>query len=68
MAWFNPSPSEISTIEQIEAAILDSGLDETRRQKLMQKLWAQLEQAHGSRILSVVSPEGQIIQSPFEVS
>lgn len=68
MAWFNPTPREISALEQIETALEDSELDDPRRQQLLRRLWANLEEAHGSRILSVVSPEGNIIQSPFEMT
>ena len=66
MAWFSPTPMEISAIEQIETAFQDSSLYETNREKLIKKLWANLEKAHGSRVLSLVSPEGIVIQSPFE--
>lgn len=68
MAWFNPTPREISALEQIETAMQDSELDTPRREQLLKRLWANLEDAHGSRILSVVSPEGNVIQSPFEMS
>jgi hypothetical protein len=66
VAWFSPTPMEISAIEQIETAFQDSSLYETHREKLIKKLWANLEKAHGSRVLSLVSPEGIVIQSPFE--
>jgi hypothetical protein len=66
VAWFSPTPMEISAIEQIETAIQDVSLYEEQRESLMKKLWANLEKAHGSRVLSLVSPEGIVIQSPFE--
>lgn len=66
MAWFSPTPMEISAIEQIETAFHDSGLNDSHRESLIRKFWAELEKAHGSRVLSLVSPEGTIIQSPFE--
>lgn len=66
MAWFSPTPMEISAIEQIETAFQDSSLYEKHREKLIKKLWANLEKAHGSRVLSLVSPEGIVIPSPFE--
>ena len=66
MSWFSPTPMEISAIEQIETAFQDSSLRDTQRESLIKKLWADLEKAHGSRVLSLVSPEGVVIQSPFE--
>ncbi len=66
MAWFSPTTSEISAIEQIETAFHDASMEGNHREKLIRKLWAELEKAHGSRVLSLVSPEGTIIQSPFE--
>lgn len=66
MAWFSPSPAEISAIEQIETVYHDTSLHEDRRDKMIKRLWAELEKAHGSRVLSLVSPEGMVIQSPFE--
>jgi len=66
VAWFSPTPMEISAIEQIETAYQDSSLYEEHREKLIKKLWNDLEKAHGSRVLSLVSPEGIVIQSPFE--
>jgi hypothetical protein len=66
VAWFSPTPAEISAIEQIETVYHDTNLHDDRREKLIRSLWAQLEKAHGSRVLSLVSPEGMVIQSPFE--
>jgi hypothetical protein len=57
---------EISAIEQIETAFQDSSLHDNQRESLIKRLWADLEKAHGSRVLSLVSPEGVVIQSPFE--
>jgi hypothetical protein len=65
VARFDPSPREISAIEQIETVFNDTAMEEDRRVKLMRKLWAQLERVHGSRVLMLQSPEGQVIQSPF---
>ena len=65
MARFDPSPIEISAIEQIETVFNDTTLEQARREKLMQKFWSQLERVHGSRVLMLQSPEGQVIQSPF---
>jgi hypothetical protein len=65
VARFDPTPIEISAIEQIETVFNDSTMEEDRRIRLMQKLWAQLERVHGSRVLMLQSPEGQVIQSPF---
>lgn len=65
MTWFSPTPREISTIEQLETALRDNSLNAARRDQLLRKLWKELEEAHGGRILSVVSPEGQVIQNPF---
>ena len=64
MARFDPSPAEISVIEQIETAFNDDTLVEDSRFKLLKKLWVQLERVHGSRVLMLQSPEGQVIQSP----
>ena len=64
MARFDPSPAEISVIEQIETAFNDDSLAESSRFKLLKKLWVQLERVHGSRVLMLQSPEGQVIQSP----
>lgn len=66
MAWFSPTPREISAIEQIETAFMDASLFEAHREKLIKKLWKELERAHGARVLSLVSPEGIVIQSPLE--
>jgi hypothetical protein len=66
VAWFSPTPAEISAIEQIETVYHDNTLQNERREKMIRNLWAQLEKAHGSRVLSLVSPEGMVIQSPFE--
>jgi hypothetical protein len=65
VARFDPSPIEISAIEQIETVFNDVTLEQARREKLMQKLWSHLERVHGSRVLMLQSPEGQVIQSPF---
>jgi hypothetical protein len=65
MAWFNPTLAEISAIEQIEAVMLDDTLNESQRQKRVEKLWVLLEEKHGSRVLNLVSPEGTVIRSPF---
>ena len=65
MARFDPSTKEISAIEQIETVFNDTVMEENRRVKLMEKLWAQLEQVHGSRVVMLQSPEGQVIRSPF---
>lgn len=65
MAWFDPSPSEISAIEQIETAYYDEALNEDRRLKLLQRFWIGLEKAHGSKVLMLVSPEGVTIHRPF---
>ena len=65
MARFDPTPAEISAIEQIETAFNDDTLADERRYKLLKRLWAQLERVHGSRVLMLQSPEGQVIQSPF---
>jgi hypothetical protein len=65
MTWFSPTPREISTIEQLETALRDTSLNAASRDQLLRKLWKELEAAHGGRILSVVSPEGQVIQNPF---
>ncbi|MBL8117826.1 MAG: hypothetical protein J0L63_05810 [Anaerolineae bacterium] len=65
MAWFTPTPSEISAIEQIETAFHDDSLTDDQRQRLIERLWIRLEYAHGSKVLSLVSPEGAIIERPF---
>ena len=65
MAWFTPTPMEISAIEQIETAFHDDSLTENQRQGLIEKLWVRLENAHGSKVLSLVSPEGAVIERPF---
>ena len=64
MAYFTPTPLEISAIEQIETAHMDPTLSTGKREELMVKLWTRLEAAHGAKILSVTSPEGEIIQRP----
>lgn len=65
MAWFTPTPMEISAIEQIETAFHDDTLTENQRQGLIEDLWVRLERAHGSKVLSLVSPEGAVIERPF---
>lgn len=65
MAWFTPTPMEISAIEQIETAFHDDSLTENQRQGLLEQLWVRLERAHGSKVLSLVSPEGAVIERPF---
>lgn len=65
MAWFTPTPMEISAIEQIETAFHDDSLTENQRQGLIEELWIRLERAHGSKVLSIVSPEGAVIERPF---
>lgn len=65
MAWFTPTPMEISAIEQIETAFHDDSLTENQRQGLIEHLWVRLERAHGSKVLSLVSPEGAVIERPF---
>ncbi len=65
MAWFTPTPMEISAIEQIETAFHDDSLTENQRQGLIEELWVRLERAHGSKVLSLVSPEGAVIERPF---
>lgn len=68
MAWFTPTPMEISAIEQIETAFHDDDLTENQRQGLIEQLWVRLERAHGSKVLSLVSPEGAIIERPFRTA
>ena len=65
MAWFTPTPMEISAIEQIETSFHDDSLTENQRQGLIEQLWVRLERAHGSKVLSLVSPEGAVIERPF---
>jgi hypothetical protein len=65
MAWFTPTPMEISAIEQIETAFHDDNLRDDQRQGLIEQLWVRLERAHGSKVLSLVSPEGAVIERPF---
>ncbi|MBP7118659.1 hypothetical protein KBA63_01105 [Candidatus Woesebacteria bacterium] len=65
MAWFTPTPLEISCIEQIETAVNDDSLTENQRQGLIEQLWIRLERAHGCKVLSLVSPEGAVIERPF---
>jgi len=64
MAWFNATPLELSIVEQIETAFSDETIDDAYRAGLMIQLWYELERAHGSRVLSLVSPEGAIIERP----
>jgi hypothetical protein len=66
MAWFSPTPLEISAIEQIETAFDDPTLHEIEREDLLRRLWVRLERAHGGKVLSLVSPEGIVIERPFE--
>lgn len=66
MAWFTPTPLEISAIEQIETAYVDATLTDDERQELMAQMWVKLERAHGSRVLSLVSPEGDVIERPLQ--
>ncbi|HEX2908948.1 MAG TPA: hypothetical protein VHO69_18895 [Phototrophicaceae bacterium] len=65
MAWFDPSLAEMSLIEQIETAYYDTEIHEEWRRRLLKKLWAQLENMHGDRVLHLVSPEGDVIRSPL---
>lgn len=65
MARFEPTPIEISAIEQIETAYNDDSIEHEQRANLLQALWSRLEKVHGSRVLMLQSPEGQVIQSPF---
>jgi hypothetical protein len=65
MAWYRPTPLELSAIEQIETAFGDDGLLDDERDDLLILEWGRLEQAHGSRVLSIVSPEGDVIERPF---
>ncbi len=65
MAWFDPSPAEMSLIEQIETAYYDTFIQERERRNLLTKLWSELECRHGDQVLRLVSPEGQVIYSPL---
>ncbi len=65
MAWFTPTPIEISCIEQIETAFFDDTLTENQKQRLLEDQWLRLERAHGCKVLSLVSPEGAIIERPL---
>lgn len=65
MPWFDPSPAEMSVIEQIETAYDDPTLRADQRRGLLLALWAQLEAVHGERVKRLVSPEGRIIPSPL---
>jgi hypothetical protein len=65
MAWYRPTPLELSAIEQIETAFSDDDLNDDLRNGLLCELWVVLERAHGSRVLSLVSPEGAVIERPF---
>ncbi len=65
MAQFTPTPMELSAIEQIETAYHDSTLNEVQRQSLIEGMWVVLERAHGGLVLSIISPEGTVIERPF---
>lgn len=65
MAWFDPSPAEMSLIEQIETAYYDTSILERERRKLLTSLWSELECRHGDQVLRLVSPEGKVIYSPL---
>ena len=39
MAWFTPTPMEISSMEQIETAFHDDELSENQRQGFIEQLW-----------------------------
>ncbi len=67
MAWFDPTGTEISIIEQIETARFDETIDDAYRAGLMIQLWSQLERAHGGKVFSLMSPEGKVIERPFFV-
>lgn len=66
MAWFDPSVAEIATIERIETVYFDYTLTEEKRSKLLKRFWAELEILHHDKISFLVSPEGKVLQSPFE--
>jgi hypothetical protein len=66
MAWFDPSVAEIATIERIETVYYDSSLTLEQRGKLLKKFWAELEILHQDKVSFLVSPEGKVLQSPFE--
>ena len=64
MAWFDPSPAQISLIEQIETAYYDTCIQERERRQRLEALWTRLETMHGDRVLHLMSPEGHVIRSP----
>jgi hypothetical protein len=66
VAWFDPSISEIATIERIETVYYDPTLSKEQRGKLLKKFWAELEILHQDKVSFLVSPEGKVLQSPFE--
>lgn len=66
MARFEPEPIEISAIEQIETAYNDDSLEPGERRKLLKRLWLRLERVHGSKVLRLLSPEGEEILSPLK--
>ncbi len=66
MAWFDPSLAEIATIERIETVYFDYTLTEEKRGKLLKRFWAELEILHQDKVSFLVSPEGKVLQSPFE--
>lgn len=65
MAMWIPNVQEISVIEQIEAVFYDDTLDTNEQHYRLCELWRQLERVHGSRVNSVTSPEGMVIERPF---
>ena len=65
MAWWTPTHLETAIMEQIETAFSDETIDDSYRAGLMIQLWAELERARGSKVLSIESPEGAIIERPF---
>ena len=67
MGQFNPTIAELSAIEQVEAAYNDPFLDDDERQARIAELWRVLERAHGGRVLSIISPEGAVIERPFYI-
>ena len=66
MAWFDPSISEIAAIERIETVYYDYTLTEEKRSRLLKRFWAELEILHQDKVSFLVSPEGKVLQSPFE--
>jgi hypothetical protein len=64
--WYDATSAEMVAIERIETVYYDRTLSDEQRGKLLKKFWAELEIHHQDKVYYLISPEGAVLESPFQ--